>query len=716
MKSIQEPKTLVRSGVKKSTECGMVVNAKAFEMLARQYSDPIKAILQEISANAADSHIRAGIPERPFDVKLPNALDPHFRVRDYGVSMTQETIYGVYINYMKSDKTHTNDETGFFGIGSKTPLAYTDSFNIKTYLDGKMNLYTLGYNEHGIPELNEFAEYDTDEENGVEISFSVKQDDFSRFAEKAAHVYSFFDVPPNVGGVTSFETKTFAKMLEGSNWFMFADSNFDTSYVVMGNIAYPINTDDIDASYSSDYYQLVSGGIVLEVPMGTVSMTPSREALEYNEKTIGYIKSQLDVVLTEIQESVEKELDACPNKWTARLKATKMANSLEWRFSRLLNLNKWRGEQVPKNFKMGYDCPKTKEDIGSVERKYYLDNGRVRCRTKNLDQSIPINARSVIVIKDSKSKFDSRCRFLCSTNSDKVFYLIEIDVSEQKLREDLDCGDADIIFHTSNLPDPPKNPNNRSYNGVRRKTTTSVMNFHPNRDGKSGRNYESEYWSEGEIDLKADPSTTYIYMEWFNYEYSSDGQSYNIREVFRLLNKIKIGLPKNFYGIKTAQLNKVSKCANWIPFHEWVHSQIAERYDNEEFRQQVAFNKSLDNIDLEDEICELVKHKKVDFVSEDSDFVKFINFVVDYGDTRRKNMGKEELEDFSRVRELTKLCRYDLKLDNVVEGNKGKELFTKVEQKYPLVIAVLKRYYYTNIQDHADAIVCTVNAIDSYLN
>ena len=119
---------------------------------------------------------------------------------------------------------------------------------------------------------------------------------------------------------------------------------------------------------------------------------------------------------------------------------------------------------------------------------------------------------------------------------------------------------------------------------------------------------------------------------------------------------------------------------------------------------------------MEDEICELVKHKKVDFVSEDSDFVKFINFVVDYGDTRRKNMKHDELEDFSRVRELAKLCRYDLKLDNVAEGNKGKELFTKVEQKYPLVIAVLKRYYYTNIQDHADAIVCTVNAIDSYLN
>ena len=47
-------------GIQKTTQCGMVVNAKAFEMLARQYSDPVKAIIQEIGANAADSHVRAG--------------------------------------------------------------------------------------------------------------------------------------------------------------------------------------------------------------------------------------------------------------------------------------------------------------------------------------------------------------------------------------------------------------------------------------------------------------------------------------------------------------------------------------------------------------------------------------------------------------------------------------------------------------------------------
>jgi hypothetical protein len=122
---------------------------------------------------------------------------------------------------------------------------------------------------------------------------------------------------------------------------------------------------------------------------------------------------------------------------------------------------------------------------------------------------------------------------------------------------------------------------------------------------------------------------------------------------------------------------------------------------------------------MEDEICELMTHKKVDFIDKESDFVQFANFVIAYGERtrRRDTLNKtDKLEDYSRVREVAALCGYDFKLNNVTGGDKGKELFKKVEQKYPLVVAFMKRNYYTYIKDHADSIVCTVNAIDSYLN
>ena len=704
MKSIQEPKTLIRSGVQKSTECGMVVNAKAFEMLARQYSDPIKAILQEISANAADSHIRAGIPKRPFDVKLPNALDPHFRVRDYGVSMSRETIYSVYINYMRSDKTGSNNETGFFGIGSKTPLAYTDSFNIKTYVDGKMNLYTLGYNENGIPELNEFAEYDTDEENGVEISFAVKQEDFSKFATKATHVYSFFDVPPTVVGVTSFETKTFTKVLKGSNWFMFKESMNENSYVVMGNIAYPIYHNDLNVPYSSDYYHLMSSQIVLHVPIGSVSMTPSRESLEYTEATIEYIKSQLDIVKEEMAASVKAEIDASVNKWQAQLKCQELANTLEWRCSKLVDLRHWRGQEIPRKIDL------------SVNRVYYLDNGKARCRKEHVSQHIPVNQRTIIVIKDTKTKFDSRSRYLCSEQH-KTIYLIDnslpnLKYTEQELRTKLDCDDANIIFYTSQLPDPPRNPNHNYSNGGKRKSTTSAMKFDLIGHSRVSRKFDSNHWSLSEVDLK-DTANTYVYVHWYDYECRSENFKYNVLEICELLTKLDIEFPQNFYGIKRPQQNKVNKCPHWITFHAWLQATIRDHYDNEEFRQKIVLNQSLDHVDLAEEINQVVQCQTVPFIDESSDFVKFVKFIRKYGNKHRTSDDQDI--DFKSIRDLALYGNYDLKLQSIQGHDKGKEMYDKVTQKYPLVVLFLQRYYSNMIRNNADSIVCTVNAIDAYL-
>ena len=282
MKAILEQKSVERHGVQRQTECGMVVNAKAFEMLARQYSDPIKAILQEIGANAADSHIRAARPAIPFTVKLPNSLDDHLRIRDFGIGMSKDVIYDVYINYMKSDKTQTNEETGFFGIGSKTPLAYTDSFNITTYNDGTMSMYSLGYNERGIPELNEFGDYSTEEPNGVEVSFSVKPDDFNKFADAAEKVYSFFETRPAVTGNGRCSFKSIDKVLEGDDWYLRAVGWSDSAMVIMGNIAYPIDHDHFESKHSD----ILNSGFVGKVPMASVNITPSREALEYTNLTI----------------------------------------------------------------------------------------------------------------------------------------------------------------------------------------------------------------------------------------------------------------------------------------------------------------------------------------------------------------------------------------------------------------------------------------------
>ena len=692
MKSIQEPKTLVRSGVQKSTECGLVVNAKAFEMLARQYSDPIKAILQEISANAADSHIRAGIEDRPFDVKLPNSLDPHFRVRDYGVSMSRETIYNVYINYMKSDKTDTNSETGFFGIGSKTPLAYTDSFNIKTYIDGKMNLYTLGYNENGIPELNEFAEYDTDEEDGVEISFSVKLDDFSKFSEKASHVFSFFDTKPSIAGVSSFETKTLTKVLEGDDWYFFKESMNADSYVVCGNIAYPISTYDLELGYSNDIGGLLHAGVVVKVPIGSVNMTPSRESLEFSEKTVKFLKSKLTQIKEELNQKINEEIDECESAWDARIRARELYNSFGYHITQSLELNTWRGQELPRDGSL------------DVDKKYYQDGGRIK-RSNEPSNLVPMDKHTVVVIKDIDRKFDSRCRHLCNT-IDKNIYLVHNNPDEIKATLHF-LDEEGIVYKASELEDPPRNAKRSYVAGVTRKTATTVLRFDPNGNHHTyGRKYEARYWEQDiEVDLNEETTEEKVWVEWFNYDISSKGNSYHLRHLIGAINKAGIDIP-DIYGVKKGQKRKVSKASNWIPLDEWLSKKVEEVCDDE-FRIAVSKADKASDINFAKELSKVFSVKTIPLLDSDSVFSQ-LSKIVQIVDAET-NVGA--------YKELARMCRYDLNLDEVKDEQNVEEICKSFEERYPLVVDYFKNTYVGYIDDkEADMIISTVNATDYYLS
>ena len=56
-------------------------SAKAFNILSSGlYANKIRAIIRELSCNAVDSHVAAGKANTPFDVHLPNALEPHLPI------------------------------------------------------------------------------------------------------------------------------------------------------------------------------------------------------------------------------------------------------------------------------------------------------------------------------------------------------------------------------------------------------------------------------------------------------------------------------------------------------------------------------------------------------------------------------------------------------------------------------------------------------------
>ncbi len=118
----------------------IAASGKAFRSLIDSiYSRKEEAPVRELLTNAWDAHIAAGKIE-PFHLHLPSRLFPTFYVRDYGPSMSHEFVMERYTTLFDSTKDGARDDdvaviapnaqVGSWGLGSKTPFAYTDAFTL----------------------------------------------------------------------------------------------------------------------------------------------------------------------------------------------------------------------------------------------------------------------------------------------------------------------------------------------------------------------------------------------------------------------------------------------------------------------------------------------------------------------------------------------------------------------------------------------------------
>jgi len=76
-------------------------SAKAFSILSSSlYSKKIKAIIRELSCNARDSRIAAGLPQ-DFYVHLPTRMEPEFWVKDEGLGLSNSEVMNLYTTYFE---------------------------------------------------------------------------------------------------------------------------------------------------------------------------------------------------------------------------------------------------------------------------------------------------------------------------------------------------------------------------------------------------------------------------------------------------------------------------------------------------------------------------------------------------------------------------------------------------------------------------------------
>ena len=287
----------------------------AFTILSSNlYSNKIAAIIRELSTNAYDSHVQAGNKD-PFYLHLPNAIEPYFEIRDFGTGISEEDIFNIYTTFFESTKNESNDLTGCLGLGSKSPFSYTESFQIISYYNGKKYTFIAALKDR-LPIITKVLEENTEEKNGLKISFPVMNKDIKNFIYEANEFFRYQEDTPIIyeGDLLATENFLFKgeKTAETDTFVFYKNIKNSSNKCLLkqGHNFYDITKSytfdeltELRKNVSSDFLLIIKGNI------GDYSITPSREDLHYDDRTVKNIKNMLISINNEIQNNQEKYLN-----------------------------------------------------------------------------------------------------------------------------------------------------------------------------------------------------------------------------------------------------------------------------------------------------------------------------------------------------------------------------------------------------------------------
>lgn len=308
--------------------------AHLMSVLTDLYSDPVMAVIREYSTNALDSHIAAGL-KAPIEVILPTDIAPVFRVRDHGVGLSVEDVHNVYSKYGYSTKRGNDDEAGMLGLGCKSGLTYTAQFTLKAVKDGVQTTAAVLRGEDGAGSIRIIDTVATAAPNGVEVTIPVTN--VRVFRERAETFFRFWE--PGTVLVNGKAPEPWNGLALDDSVLLTSET--DSDYIVMGPVAYPVGWSEAVSPVNGQY-------IVARVPMGAVNFTPSREALQYTNRTRETLATLRAWVEDNLTRRVQEEVDAC----TTHGEAMRLVVERKAVLQKLKYRPTFLGAEVPAQFKV----------------------------------------------------------------------------------------------------------------------------------------------------------------------------------------------------------------------------------------------------------------------------------------------------------------------------------------------------------------------------
>lgn len=309
-----------------------------FQMLRTNlYSDLHGSIIREVVSNVEDAHTEAGKKDAIGEVEWVDenrilGVDCQLIIRDFGVGLSPERMETVYGNYLSSTKRGSNDSIGGFGLGSKVPFAYTDSFFVETVFDNMKYRYLCYIDETQLGAISLLGKEKVKRENGTEIIIPIKsQDDKDDFQEAIYKQLSYFHNIKYIG----FEKPNNDVLYEDEYCIILKHAPISNAHIVLGKIAYEI---DIDALKLTDTEGIYSSGVGVKFPIGELQPTLSRESLFWSPAVKLKVEERLKKARKSIRVQLEQEIQGEKDwaKWYSLVSSGSTARfPNQWSFSKI---------------------------------------------------------------------------------------------------------------------------------------------------------------------------------------------------------------------------------------------------------------------------------------------------------------------------------------------------------------------------------------------
>ena len=307
------------------------------------YSNKVAAVCREVASNSRDANREAGKNNLPITINISSSnslLDEGASIsfKDSGVGISPSRIDNVFLKYGSSTKRDSNNQTGGFGIGAKTPFAYTNEFLISTISEENgvrlHNVYQALISNEGGQEVSQLilvSSMETTEETGTEIIVPIKEEDKYEFLEESRKATSLWEVQPtimfenekqNLDIKDLLNEKDF-RVIYGDYQTSLFDVAYDEMFLEIDGIPYSLSTTKLGrisedsrrklensflySMISRHSYKTVKRNILLCFETGELTLSASREDIEYTEENIKLIISKFEKLVNLIETNILEE-------------------------------------------------------------------------------------------------------------------------------------------------------------------------------------------------------------------------------------------------------------------------------------------------------------------------------------------------------------------------------------------------------------------------